>query len=178
MPDHCLTRGGITQYQVRVTVAVKVSYCSYARCRKERRGWPDIIDVFLAVECGCIRNVRASVVRNDCDVIADFLLIWITDERVKRDAERDVWRPGISAVEAVRIKELRSGVVRSATRIVPGHIDSAVGRDRQRAEPVPFRMINWVVIDPTRRAERAAPVCAAYEHHVAASGEAGGLHTG
>ena len=137
----------------------------------------DIIDVFLAIECGCIRNVGAVVVRNDCDVIADFLLIRITDERVKRVADRDIWRPGVSAIDAERIKELRSDVVRGVTRIVPDDIDSTARRDREGAEPVPFRVVNWIVIDPARRAERNAAIGAAHEHHVAAISKTGWLNT-
>src|SRR6478609_11459634 len=120
----------------------------------------DIIDVFLAVECGCICNVGAVVVRNDCDVIADLRLIRITDEWVKRIADRDIWGPSVSAIEAERIKELRSDVVRRVTRIVPDDIDSTARRNRERAEPMPFGVINRIVIYSTRRAERNASIAA------------------
>src|SRR5258708_32519630 len=123
----------------------------------------DIIDGFLAVECGCICNVGAVVVRNDCDVIDDLRLIWISDEWVKWIADRDIWRPSVSAIDAERIKELRSDVVREVTRIVPDDIDSTARRDRDTAEPVPFRVVNCVVIDPAGRAERNASIGAGHE---------------
>ena len=43
---------------------------------------------------------------------------------------------------------------------------------------MPFRVVNGIVIDPMRRAECAAPIGAAHEHHVAAGRKTGGLHTG
>ena len=73
----------------------------------------DIIDVFLAIERGCICHVGAVVVRNDCDVVADFRLIRISDEWVKRIADRDIWRPGVSAIDAERIKQLRPRAFRT-----------------------------------------------------------------
>src|SRR5262245_56727707 len=101
----------------------------------------DVVNVFLAIEFGCICNVGTGVVRNDCDVIANFLLIRITDEWVKWVADRDIRGPVISAVGAVGIKELRSDVVRRVTHIVPDCIDSTARRDGEGTEPVPFRMI-------------------------------------
>ena len=92
----------------------------------------DIIDVFLAIKCGCICNVGVVVVRNDCDVIADLRLIRISDGWVKRIADRDIRRPGVSTIDAERIKELRSDVVRGVTRIIPDDVDSTAGRDRER----------------------------------------------
>src|SRR6476469_8212562 len=118
----------------------------------------DIIDVFLAIECGCVCNVGAVVVRNDCDVIADLRLIRIADEWVKWIADRDIWRPGVSAIDAERIKELRSDVVREVTRIVPDDVDSTARRDRERSEPMPFCVVNGIVIDPTRCGGRNATV--------------------
>ena len=50
-------------------------------------------------------------------------------------------------------------------------------RDRERAEPVPFRVVNWIVIDPVRRAESDAAIGAAHEHDIAAISEAGWLNT-
>ena len=39
-------------------------------------------------------------------------------------------------------------------------------------------MINGIVIDSVRRAKSQSTVCAAYEHHIGASTEAGWLYTG
>ena len=137
----------------------------------------DIIDVFLAIERGCICHVGAVVVRNDCDVIPDLRLVRITDEWIEWVANRDIWRPGVSAINAERIKELRSDVVRRVTRIVPDDIDSTARRNRERAEPMPFGVINRIVIDSTRRAERNASIAAADKHYVAAITKAGWLNT-
>ena len=43
---------------------------------------------------------------------------------------------------------------------------------------MPLRVVNRIVIDPTRRAEGLSSICAAREHHVTASGKAGRLNAG
>src|SRR5262245_60922352 len=43
---------------------------------------------------------------------------------------------------------------------------------------MPFGMVDWIVIDPTRRAECAAAIGAAHEHHVAACRRTGRLNAG
>ncbi|PYI74277.1 MAG: hypothetical protein DMF08_00345 [Verrucomicrobia bacterium] len=63
------------------------------------------------------------------------------------------------------------------TRIVPDDINSTVWGDRKCAEPMPFSMVNWIVIDPARRAERTPAIGAAHEHHLAAIRETGWLNT-
>jgi hypothetical protein len=53
------------------------------------------------------------------------LLIRITDEWVKQVTDRDIWRPAVSAVNAVGIKELRPPSVLRANMIleaVPGAV--------------------------------------------------------
>ena len=129
-----------------------------------------------ALNVAAVCDIGTRVIRNDCDVVAELVLIRITEERVKRIAHCDIGRPGISAVEAVRIEELRVGVVRSVTRVQPNSIDSAVRRDRKRAKPVPLRVVNRIIIDSARCAEGLASVCAPRKHHVTASGRAGGLN--
>jgi len=54
------------------------------------RKYPHVINVFLVltvvrveVECGRIRDVPAGFVRNDCDIIADLVLIRIALRRIK-----------------------------------------------------------------------------------------------
>ena len=42
---------------------------------------------------------------------------------------------------------------------------------------MPFSMVNWIVIDPARRAERTPAIGAAHEHHLAAIRETGWLNT-
>ena len=79
-------------------------------------------------------------------------------------------------IRAVRIEELRIGVVRGIARVEPNGIDPSIRRDRQRAEPVPFAVIDRIVVDPLRGAEGLSAVGAAHEHHVASGVEAGRLH--
>ena len=61
----------------------------------------DVIDVFLTIKCRRIWNIAAPVIRDDRDVIAELVLIRITEKRVKRIADCNIARPGISAIEAV-----------------------------------------------------------------------------
>ena len=76
----------------------------------------------------------------------------------------------------IGIEELRIGVVRGVSRVEPDGIDASIRRDRKRAEPVPFVVIDRIVVDPLRGAEGLSAVGAAHEHHVASGGEAGRLH--
>ena len=41
---------------------------------------------------------------------------------------------------------------------------------------MPLRVVDRIVIDPTRRAESLASICAAREHHVTTRGSAGRLN--
>src|SRR5881398_4218118 len=100
----------------------------------------------------------------------------LTAESMQSGSTHVTPRPGISAVRAVRIEELRVGIVRGVTCVEPDCIDSAVRRDRKRAKPVPLRVINGIVIDPVRCAEGLTSVCAAHQLHIAATREAGGLN--
>lgn len=132
----------------------------------------------VEVERGGIRNVAASVVGYDGDVIAYFVLLWPPFERGKGSAHCYVRRPGNSAVGAVRIEELRIGVVCRIPGIQPQGINPSIGRYADRTEIVPFVMVNWVVIDPLRRAKGHTSVGAAHKHHVRAIVGTGRLHAG
>src|SRR5262249_34374760 len=142
IPNRRLTRAWVVKKKIGPSIAVEI---------RRRQYWRDanVIDVLFAIECSCVCDVRASVVRNNCDVITDLVLIRITDKWVKRIAPRDLGRPAAPAINAVGIEELRIGVVCGVSCIEPDDIDSPVRCDRERAEPVPFRVVNRVVIDPT-----------------------------
>ena len=84
--------------------------------------------VRIEVERGRIRHVAPGVVGHDRNVIAHLVLIRITEERIERIAHRDVGRPRIAPVRAVRIEELRVGVVRGVSRVQPNGIDASIGR--------------------------------------------------
>ena len=109
--------------------------------------------VGIEVECRCIRHVAASVIRNNGDVIADLALIGVPLEGVECIAHRHISRPANTSVRAIRVEQLRIGVVRRVARIVPNGVKASVGRDRECAEPMPFVRIDWIVIDLVRRAE-------------------------
>jgi hypothetical protein len=131
--------------------------------------------LFEIERCG-IRDIASGVVRNDCDVITHLVLIRITQEWIERIAHRDVGRPRIAPVRAVGIEELRIGVVPGVSRVQPNGIYASIRRDRKRAEPVPFAVINRIVVDAARGAERLSAVRAAHKHHVGSGAEAGRLH--
>ena len=99
-------------------------------------------------------------------------------KRIKGVAHGNVRRPCDAAIRAERIEQLGIGVIRSIARVQPHRIDPSIGGYRQRAKPVPLVVIDWVVINPVRRAKSQSTVCAAYEHHIGAGGEAGWLYTG
>ena len=133
---------------------------------------------WIEVERGGIRHVAASVVGHDCNVIAYLVLLWPALERSKGIAHRYVRRPANSAVGAVRVEQLRIGVIRRIPRVQPHRINPSIGRHAERTEKVPLVMVNWIVIDPVRRAKGQASVGAAREHHVCAIGGTEWLHAG
>jgi len=134
--------------------------------------------VWVKIERGRIRHVATRVVRNDGDVIAYLVLIRIAFERIKGITHGNVRRPRDAAIRAERIEQLRIRVIRSIARVQPHRIDPSIGGYRQRAKPVPLAVIDWVVINPVRRAKSQSTVCAAYEHHIGPGSEAGWLYTG
>ena len=79
IPDRRLPRVGAIEHVVRVAVVVKIAYhspCCYWRN-------PNVINIFFTIKCRRVRNVRTPVVRNDRDVVAQFVLVRITEEWVK-----------------------------------------------------------------------------------------------
>ena len=100
-----------------------------------------------------IGDTASGIVRNDCDVIPNLVLIRITDERIEGSAHRDIGRPRSARVIAVRIEQLRVGVVGNrVARVKPYSIQTPIGRHRKRPEPVPLTR-KAVVVDPVRCAE-------------------------
>ena len=76
-------------------------------------------------------------------------------------------RPVVACVPAVGIEELRIGVVRRVSPVQPYRIDTSIGRYCERAEPMPFILIDWIVSYPLRRAKRQSTIRAASKHHIA-----------
>src|SRR5256885_14126974 len=58
-----------------------------------------VINILFVVKRGSVGNVASRVVRNNGDVIAYLVLVWITDERIERIAHGDVRRPRNAAVQ-------------------------------------------------------------------------------
>ena len=58
----------------------------------------------IKVERGRISYIAARVIGNDGDVVAYLVLVRIAFERIKRSTDRDVGRPGYTAIRAIRIK--------------------------------------------------------------------------
>ena len=83
--------------------------------------------VRVDVKCGRVRYVTASFIGNDCNVIADLILIWIAFEWVKWITDCYVRRPGNASVGAEGIEQLRVSVVGSIARVVPNSIQAAIG---------------------------------------------------
>ena len=109
--------------------------------------------VGIEVECRCIRHVATGVIRNNGDVIADLALIGVPLERVKCIAHRHISRPANTSVRAIRVEQLRIGVIRRVARIVPNSIEASVGRYRKCAKPMPLTGIDRIIVDLVRRAE-------------------------
>ena len=84
--------------------------------------------VRVDVKCSRVRYVTASFIGNDCNVIADLILIWIAFEWVKWITDCYVRRPGNASVGAEGIEQLRVSVVGSIARVVPNSIQAAIGR--------------------------------------------------
>jgi hypothetical protein len=126
----------------------------------------------VKVESCRIRHIAPSIVRDEGDVIAYFVLLRPAFQRSKGIAHLYVRRPGNSAVRAVRVEQLRIGVVCGIPCIEPHRVDASIGRHSDCAEVVIFAVINRVVIDPVRRAKACSTVCAAREHYIRSRAEA------
>ena len=146
------------------TVAVAVGVGLGVRCYTGRDS--NIINVFFIVEGAWVGHVTSGIIRNDGHVIANLVLVRITKEWIKGSTNRHVGRPRIAGVDAVRIEELRIGVVGGVSGVQPNAIEPSVWRDRNCAEPVPLAVIDRIIIDPVWGAEGLSAVCAAHEHHV------------
>jgi len=134
--------------------------------------------VRIEVECGRIRHVASGIVRHDGNVIAHLVLHRIAFKRSERIADRHVGRPCHTAVGAPGVEQLRIGVVCRVSRVQPYRIDTSIGRYCERAEPMPFVLINRVVRDPLRRAEGHSAIRAARKHDIAHVACAELLHRG
>lgn len=95
------------------------------------------------------------------------MLVRITQKGIKRVAHRDIGGPGIAAVSAIGIEELRIRVVSGIPAIEPDHVDAAVRRHGHGAKPMPFVGIGCIVIDPARGRESEAAIGALDEHDIA-----------
>jgi hypothetical protein len=63
-----------------------------------------LIPVWIEVKRSRIRHVAPSIIGDDSDVIAYFVLIWIAFERIKRIANRNIGSPTDAAISAPGIK--------------------------------------------------------------------------
>ena len=95
----------------------------------------NVIDIFfvlvairIKVERSGIGDIPARFVRDDGDVIADFILIRIALKWVECSANSNVRRPGHTSVSAKGIKQLRICVIGGVTRVIPNSIKSSIGR--------------------------------------------------
>ena len=100
-----------------------------------------------------IRHIASGTIRNDRDVIAYLVLIRVTFERIKRITDGNVRRPRDAAIGAERIKQLGVSVICSVARIEPDRVDSTVRCHRQRAKPMPFVVVDGVVVNSVRCAK-------------------------
>jgi len=112
-----------------------------------------LIRVRVEIERGRIRHVATRVIGHDRKVIANLLLHRPAFKRSKRIAHGHVGRPCDAAIRAERIEQLGIRVICSIARVQPHRIDPSIGGYRQRAKPMPLVVIDWVVINPVRRAE-------------------------
>ena len=112
-----------------------------------------LVSLRIKVKGGRVRHIAPSLVRYDRDIIAYLVLIRIAFERIKGIAHRDVRGPGNASVGAKGIKQLRIGVVRGISRVMPHSIEPTIWRDRECSEPMPLAGVNRVVVDLHRRAK-------------------------
>ena len=100
-----------------------------------------------------IRHVAAGVIGHDRDIVANFILVRVAFERIKRITHCHVRRPGKASIRAIGVKELRIGIVSSISAVIPDGIEPPIRGDGKCAEPVPFALVVLIVIDPHGRAE-------------------------
>ena len=63
-----------------------------------------LVSLRIEVKRSRIRHVAPSIIGDDGDVIANFVLIWIAFQWIKRVAHRNIRRPGHTGVGAIGIK--------------------------------------------------------------------------
>ena len=85
--------------------------------------------VGVEIERRGICHVAARVVRHDGHVIAYFVLVRPTFNGTKGLAHRHIGRPGEAGIGAVRVEQLRIGIVRSIARVVPHSIEPSIRGD-------------------------------------------------
>lgn len=115
-----------------------------------------------------VSHIPAGVIGYYCDVIAHFVLVGITKKRIERLTHRNVWRPTVSGVNAIRIEELRIRIVHGISAVEPDNIDPSIRSDCKSAEPMPLVRIHRIVVDPDGRAKALPSVSASNKHHVRA----------
>jgi len=98
--------------------------------------------------------------------------------RIERIAYCNVRCPRHPRIRAPRIEQLRIGVIRPVSGVQPNRINTPIGRYRERAKPMPFVLINWIVSNSLRCAEGQSAIGAAREHDVAPVVGAKLLHRG
>ena len=135
-----------------------------------------LVPLRIEVERGRVGYVTTCVIRYHRDVIADLVLVRIALLRIKQIAHRNVGRPGDAAIRAPRVEHLRIDVVSAVPGVVPHRVEASVRRDSECAEPMPATGNNRIVVDPDRRAEALAAVCAARKHHFRSRARAGRQH--
>jgi hypothetical protein len=129
-------------------------------------GNPNVIHILFPIEGGRVRDIPACDVGDDGDIVADFILVRITDARIKRFADGDVGRPAVAAIEAVGIEELRGDVVRGVPGIEPDRIESSIRSDGESAKPVKFILAGRIVVDSSRSAVSLTAIGAGDKHQV------------
>jgi hypothetical protein len=112
-----------------------------------------LAQVRVEIKRGSIRYIASGVVRNNGNVVTYLALVRIAFEGVKRIAHRHISRPANTSVRAIRVEQLRIGVIRRIARIVPNSVKASVGRDRKCAKPMPLTGIDRIIVDLVRRAE-------------------------
>ena len=82
----------------------------------------------IEVERSRIRHITTGMIRNDGDVVAYLVLVRPAFERIKGVAYSQVRRPGNTAIHAVRVEQLRVGVISRVACIVPDYVNPRVRR--------------------------------------------------
>ena len=120
----------------------------------------------IGIESRGIGNIAPFVIRHNRDVIAYFGVLRITGLRIERVAHRNIRRPGCSGIRAPRIKQLRIDVIRCVSCVIPDGVESSIGRYCECADPMPFALRGWIIVDTKRRTEGLATIRATHKHYI------------